>query len=76
MTKWFLDATSAPVPGGWAARPDFVLYMSLVENTVGPWFKLSVFGELGLNNSVTKRTMNRNFACLQFRIGETMHLSW
>ena len=24
--------------------------MSLVENTAGRWFKLSVFGELGLNN--------------------------
>ena len=27
-----------------------IMHMSLVENTAGPWFKLSVFGELGLNN--------------------------
>ena len=38
-------------PGGLADNPDFLRYMSLVENTAGPWFKLSVFGELGLNNA-------------------------
>ena len=51
MTEWFPDATWAPVPGGLADHPDFLRYMSLVENTAGPWFKLSVFGELGLNNA-------------------------
>ena len=48
---WFPDAKWAPVPGGLADHPDFLRYMSLVENTAGPWFKLSVFGELGLNNA-------------------------
>ena len=51
MTQWFPDAKWAPVPGGLADHPDFLRYMSLVENTAGPWFKLSVFGELGLNNA-------------------------
>ena len=51
MTQWFPDATWAPVPGGLADHPDFLRYMSLVENIAGPWFKLSVFGELGLNNA-------------------------
>ena len=51
MTEWLPDATWAPVPGGLADHPDFLRYMSLVENTAGPWFKLSVFGELGLNNA-------------------------
>ena len=51
MTGWFSDAKWAPVPGGLADHPDFLRYMSLVENTAGPWFKLSVFGELGLNNA-------------------------
>ena len=50
MIPWFPDAIWAPVPGGLANHPDFLRYMSLVENTAGPWFKLSVFGELGLNN--------------------------
>ena len=40
------DAKWVPVPGGLADNPDFLWYMSLVENTAGPWFKLSVFGEL------------------------------
>ena len=51
MTQWLPDAAWAPVPGGLADHPDFLRYMSLVENTAGPWFKLSVFGELGLNNA-------------------------
>ena len=51
MTEWFPDATWALVPGGLADHPDFLRYMSLAENTAGPWFKLSVFGELGLNNA-------------------------
>ena len=51
MTEWLPDARWAPVPGGLADHPDFLRYMSLVENTAGPWFKLSVFGELGLNNA-------------------------
>ena len=45
------DAKWVPVPGGLADNPDFLWYMSLVENTAGPWFKLSVFGELGLNSA-------------------------
>ena len=40
--------------------PRFLLYMSLVENTVGPWFKLFVFGELGLNNAGS-RAARENF---------------
>ena len=51
MTQWFPDAKWAPVPGGLADHPEFLRYMRLVENTAGPWFKLSVFGELGLNNA-------------------------
>ena len=51
MTEWLPDARWAPVPGGLADNPDFLRYMSLVENTAGPWFKLSVLGELGLNNA-------------------------
>ena len=51
IIPWFPDAKWAPVPGGLADHPDFLRYMSLVENTAGPWFKLSVFGELGLNNA-------------------------
>ena len=46
MTEWLPDARWAPVPGGLADKPDFLRYMSLVENTAGPWFKLSVLGEL------------------------------
>ena len=41
MTQWLPD------PGGLADHLDFLLYMSLIGNTAGPWFKLSVFGELG-----------------------------
>ena len=44
MTEWFPDATWAPVPCGLADHPDFLLYISLAENTAAPWFKLSVFG--------------------------------
>ena len=40
----------APVLCRLADHPDFLQYMILVEKTVGPWFKLSVFGKLGLNN--------------------------
>ena len=50
MISWFPDAKWEPVLGGLADHPDFLRYMSLVENTAGPCFKLSVFGELGLNN--------------------------
>ena len=50
MIPWFPDAKWAPVPSGLADHPDFLRYMSLVNNTTGPWFKLSVFGELGVNN--------------------------
>ena len=49
MTQLVPDA--APAPGRMADHPDFLRYMSLVENTAGPWFKLSVSGELGLNNA-------------------------
>ena len=51
IIPWFPDAKWAPVPCGLADHPDFLLYMSLVENTAGPWFKRSVFGKLGLNNA-------------------------
>ena len=47
ITGWFLDATWSPVLCCLADHPDFSLYMSLVENTAGPWRKLSVIGELG-----------------------------
>ena len=52
MIPWFQDTKWEPVPCCLADHPDFLLYMSLVDNsvTMGPWFKLSVFGELGLNN--------------------------
>ena len=40
----------APVPGGLADHPDVLPYISLAENTAAPWFKLSVFGELRMNN--------------------------
>ena len=50
MTEWFPDATWAPVPGGLADHPDFLLYISLAEKTAAPWFKLSVFGELRSSN--------------------------
>ena len=36
----------APVPGGLADHPNFLWYMSLAENNAGPWFELTVFGEL------------------------------
>ena len=53
MTKRLPNVTWALIPTGLADYPDFLRYMVLVENTAltaGPWFKLSVFGELGLNN--------------------------
>ena len=52
ITKLLPDATVAtwaPVPCGLADHPDFLLYISLAENTAAPWFKF-VFGELSLNN--------------------------
>ena len=50
MTEWFPDATWERVPCGLADHPDCLRYISLAENTAAPWFKLSVFGELILNN--------------------------
>ena len=37
-------------PCGLADHQDFLLYISLADNTAAPWFKLFVFGELRLNN--------------------------
>ena len=51
MTQWLPDARWEPVPGGLANQPNFLLYMSLAENTAGSWSKLPVFCELGLNNA-------------------------
>ena len=56
IIPWFPDAKWAAVPccladGRAADHPDFLWYMSLVENTAWPWFKCSMFGELGLNNT-------------------------
>ena len=64
MTERFPDATWAPVPCGLADHPDFLRYMSLVENTAGLWFKLSVFGELGLN-SAGRRAARKNSICFR-----------
>ena len=61
MIPWFPDAKWAPVPCCLADHPDFLRYMSLVENIAGPWFKLSVFCELGLNNAGRRAAReNRN----------------
>ena len=48
--QWFPDAKWVPVPCSMADHPDFLQYISLAENTAGPWFNLSVFGKLGLNS--------------------------
>ena len=46
MSRWLPDAAViwAPVPYRLADHKGFRLYMSLVENTAEPWFKLSMFG--------------------------------
>ena len=50
ITQWLPEDTQAQVPCGLADHPDVLQYISLAENTAAPWFKLSVFGELRLNN--------------------------
>ena len=44
MAPGVQDTRWAPLLCGLADTPDFLLYISLVENTAGPWFKLSMFG--------------------------------
>ena len=48
MTQWLPDATWASVPNSLADLTYFLQYMSPVENSAEPWFKLSMFDELGL----------------------------
>ena len=50
MAQWHLDATWTLLPCSLADHQDFLQYMSLAQNTAGPWSKLSVFWELGLNS--------------------------
>ena len=50
MTKQFQDAPWTPVSCGLADQSDFLRYISLAKNTAAPLFKISVFGELRLNN--------------------------
>ena len=72
-TEWLPDATWEPVPGGLADHTDFLLYMSLAENTAGSWFKLPVFSELGLNNA--GRTAAREYRKLdgRYSVNPFMH---
>ena len=51
MILWFQDTKWAPVPGCLADHPELLLYLVLAENTAGPWFKLSVFCEQGVNST-------------------------
>ena len=50
MQQWVPDAAWAPVPGGVASDPEFLRHCDLAASPNEPWFKLTIFGELGLNN--------------------------
>ena len=49
MTKWIPSATWDPVPGGLCSNGDFA-DMDRSDDQSLTWFRLPIFGELGLNN--------------------------
>ena len=76
-----LHGCPRPVPGGLADHPDFLLYINLAESTAAPRFKLSVFGELRLNNGglLAAEKIARYFAnplihCLSLPPDRTMYI--
>jgi len=50
ILQWMPDTAWAPVPGGVASDPEFLRHCDLAASPNEPWFKLTIFGELGLNN--------------------------
>ena len=50
MTKWIPSATWDPVPGGLCSNGKFLADMDRLNDLTLSWYKLPIFGELGLNN--------------------------
>ncbi len=50
MTNWIRSATSEPVLGGLCSSSDFLADIARANNVKSPWFRLPIFGDLGLNN--------------------------
>ena len=50
MTKWIPSATWDPVPGGLCSNGEFLADMDRADDQSLTWFRLPIFGELGLNN--------------------------
>ena len=50
MTKWIPSATWDPVPGGLCSNGEFLADMDRLNDLTLSWYKLPIFGELGLNN--------------------------
>ena len=50
MANWIPSATWEPVPGGLCSSSGFQADMDRANNEKSPWFRLPIFGELGLNN--------------------------
>ena len=50
MTNWIPSATWEPVPGGLCSSSSFLSDMARANNDKSPWFRLPIFGDLGLNN--------------------------
>ena len=61
--QWLIDSKQVPFPCCVADYPEFIWYISLEASTAGPWFKLSVFCKLELNNtgSLAARENNDGF---------------
>ena len=49
MTKWIPSENWDPVPGGFCSNCEFLADMDCSVDQSLPWFRLPIFGELGLN---------------------------
>ena len=50
MSKWIPSATWDPVPGCLCSNGEFLADVDRPNNLTLSWYKLPIFGELGLNN--------------------------